>query len=96
MRAFSIDDLRLRTGIIEDAARQEPVAINDEGEEFVLMTRKTFERLSEALPVGMDAVGHIPASPYRKAFRIDELPDDLFEELMSGLERAAKAPYEVD
>lgn len=89
MRAFSIDDLKRGARSIEDAARREPVSILDADEEFVLMTRRAYDALTEATAV-------VAATPERLAYRVDELPDDLRDELLAGLERVADAPYRTD
>lgn len=96
MRAFSITDLKDRTQSIESAARREPVAIYDQGEEFVLMTREAYEALRARESFDDAGPAFVQATPERRAYRVQDLPDDLAEELLQGLERVADRPYRVD
>lgn len=96
MQAFSIDDLKQRPRSIEDAARREPVTIRDDGEEFVLMTRRDFDALQGTAPKSDILPRAIQAGPHRRAHTVDELPEDLAGELLEGLAQAAKTPYRID
>lgn len=67
MKSFSPKELRENIRSIEDAARQEPVAIGGEGEEhFVLMSMAEYRRLK---------------SRDRRSYAVEDVPDEIVEQL---------------
>ncbi|WP_448203973.1 type II toxin-antitoxin system Phd/YefM family antitoxin [Azospirillum sp. sgz302134] len=67
MKSFSSRELRENIRMIEDAARAEPIAIDDDGNEsFVMMSMAEYRRLK---------------SRDRRAHAVEDLPDDIVEQV---------------
>jgi len=70
MKQFSFSDLNRGSGEILDAAMREPVSLTKRGKEkLVIIPAEDYHRL----------VGR------QRAYRIEEAPDDIHAELMSGV-----------
>lgn len=70
MRSFTLSDLRQQTGEVVDAARAAPVVLTEGGQEKVVMV----------------SVEEWERLTYPRAYTMENLPDDLREELVAGLD----------
>ena len=74
MGRFSLTDLSNRSGEVVEAAFRGPVEITRRGKrKFVLLTAEDYDRL-------------IKAADSRRAFHVDDLPDDIADLMLAALE----------
>ena len=74
MKTFTTADLSRRIGNVTHAAGQAPISITHHSKPRYVMM--TIERFADLNP--------------QRAYRLDELPDDLAEELVDAIEAALK------
>lgn len=73
MKQFTFSEMNRASGEILEAAMIEPVALTKRGKEkLIILSAARYRKL----------VGSLPAA----AYTLDDAPDDVHDELMSGLE----------
>lgn len=74
MKTFTLSELNRKAGDITDAALVEPVALTKHGKEkLVMMNAEFYQKLLRQTEVV-------------KAYRVDEAPQDMHDDLMRGLD----------
>lgn len=73
MRSFSFSDLNRQSGDVLDAALVEPVTLTKRGKPKIVMM----------------SMAEFERLAYPRVYPIDDMPDDIREELLAGLEAAA-------
>ncbi len=75
MTNFSLTDLSNKSGEVVEAAYKGPVDITRHGKrKFVLLTAEDYDRL-------------VRAADTRRAFHVDDLPQDIADLMLAALER---------
>jgi prevent-host-death family protein len=73
MKQFTFSDMNRASGEILEAALIEPVALTKRGKQkLVILTADTYERLK--------------GETYAKAYRLEDAPDAIHDELMAGID----------
>ncbi|MDO9415614.1 type II toxin-antitoxin system prevent-host-death family antitoxin [Pararhizobium sp.] len=77
MKQFTFSDMNRVSGEILDAALIEPVALTKRGKEkLVILSAAQYRQLA--------------GRPYAVAYRLEDAPDDVHDELMSGIDSRSR------